>query len=127
LGNWAYQNVIELDRYSELIEQEQLPVFRGHVYNALELMTRDVLLGMKLLRFDRHSFQRRHGVDVVRFCEPAVARLEDEGFITVDDDAIVLTEKGILYGDHAGRILASSLESLANRNRGSSIVQSMSA
>lgn len=113
LNNWAYQNTNELDRYSTLLEEGQLPIFRGYVYNTLELMTRDVLLGMKLVRFDRNAFRRRYGVDIVRLCEPLVGQLQSEGFVAVDDNAIVLSDKGVLYGDYVGRVLAASLESLA--------------
>lgn len=114
LGHWAYQNTNELDRYSERVENGELPIFRGYLYNSLDLMTRDVILGMKLVRFDRAAFRARHGVDVVRLCGPTVAQLEEERFITVDDNAIVLSDRGILYGDYVGRTLASSLEALAN-------------
>jgi oxygen-independent coproporphyrinogen-3 oxidase len=114
LGNWAYQNTNELDRYSELLEQGTPPLFRGYVYNDLEMMTRDVILGMKLIRFDRRSFRKRHGLDLVKLCGPALQRLQEDEFITVDDDAIVMSRKGILYGDYVGRVLATSLESLAN-------------
>jgi oxygen-independent coproporphyrinogen III oxidase len=114
LGNWAYQNALEFDRYAEMIEQGELPIYRGYVYSALELMTRDVILGLKLVRFDRRAFRARHGLDVMRLCGPAIRKLEDEGFLTVDDDALVLSRKGILYGDYVGRILALALESLAN-------------
>ena len=113
LGNWAYQNAIELDRYSEHIENGALPIFRGYVYNALELMTRDALLGMKLARLDRRAFKVRHGVDLVRLCESTVGQLEEGGFITVDDDAIAMSNKGMLYGDYVGRVLAASLEAMA--------------
>jgi oxygen-independent coproporphyrinogen-3 oxidase len=114
LGNWAYQNTNDLKRYSELLEQKELPLFRGYVYNDLELMTRDVILGMKLIRFDRRSFRKRHGIDLARLCEPTLHRLQEDGFITIDDQAIVMTRKGILYGDYVGRVLAASLEALAN-------------
>ncbi len=114
LGNWAYQNTNDLEHYSELLEQGQLPLFRGYLYNGLELMTRDVILGMKLIRFDRRTFRKRHGIDLVRLCESVVQRLQEDEFITVEDDAIVLTRKGILYGDYTGRVLATALESLAN-------------
>jgi oxygen-independent coproporphyrinogen-3 oxidase len=103
-----------LARYSELVEKEKLPLFRGYIYNDLELMTRDVILGMKLIRFDRNRFRKRHGFDLARLCEPAVRQLQNDEFITVEDDAIVLTRKGILYGDYTGRVLATALESLAN-------------
>jgi oxygen-independent coproporphyrinogen-3 oxidase len=114
LGNWAYQNTNDLERYSESLEQKKLPLFRGYVYNDLESMTRDVILGMKLIRFDRRAFKKRHGLDLVRLCEPTLQRLQEDEFITVDDEAIVLSKKGILYGDYVGRVLAASLESLAN-------------
>src|SRR5262249_5882417 len=110
LANWGYQNTTDIGRYSEMLEQGELPIFRGYVYDDLELMTREVLLGMKLVRFDRRAFKERHGLDVVRLCGTAVRRLEDEGFVTVDDAAIELTSKGILYGDHAGRVMAAELE-----------------
>src|SRR5204863_9822378 len=73
-----------------------------------------LILGMKLVRFDRRAFRARHGLDVMRLCGPAIRKLEGEGFLTVDDDALVLSRKGILYGDYVGRILALVLESLAN-------------
>jgi oxygen-independent coproporphyrinogen-3 oxidase len=114
LGDWAYQNTIDLERYAELLQQGKLPVFRGYVYNDLELMTRDVILGMKLIRFDRGSFRKRHGVDLIRLCGTALQRLQDDEFITITDEAIMLSQKGILYGDYVGKVLAASLESLAN-------------
>lgn len=114
LGNWAYQNTTDLDRYAERIEQSELPIFRGHTYSSLDLMARDVLLGMKLVRFDRAAFKARHGIDLLRLCGPTIERLEEEQCIAVDDSAIVLSDRGILYGDYVGRTLAASLEALAN-------------
>src|SRR5205807_1030228 len=70
LGNWAYQNTNDLERYSEFLEQGTLPLFRGYVYNDLELMTRDVILGMKLIQLDRGAFRKRHGLDLARLCAP---------------------------------------------------------
>jgi len=113
LGNWAYQNTNEFNRYSDAIERGELPIFRAHISTALELMTRDVILGMKLIRFDRKAFKARHGLDVVRLCAATIEQLEADRFLTIDDDAIVLSDKGILYGDHVGRTLACSLEALA--------------
>jgi oxygen-independent coproporphyrinogen-3 oxidase len=113
LGNWAYQNTNEFDKYSESIERGELPIFRAHVSSALEIMTRDVLLGMKLIRFDRRAFKVRHGIDLVRLCMSTIEQLEAERFLAVEDDAVVLSDKGILYGDYVGRTLASSLEALA--------------
>lgn len=113
LGNWSYQNTNDLESYSNLLQERQLPVFRGYAYNSLELMTRDVILGMKLIRFDRAAFRKRHGLDLTKLCAPDLTRLEETGFLTIDDESILLTRKGILYGDYVGRVLAASLEMLA--------------
>jgi oxygen-independent coproporphyrinogen-3 oxidase len=115
LGAWAYQNTNDLQRYTELLDERKLPLFRGYAYNTLELMTRDVLLGMKLIRFDRGAFKSRYGLDVAMLCGPTLTRLQDTGFVSVDDQSIALTKKGILYGDYVGRVLAASLETLANQ------------
>jgi oxygen-independent coproporphyrinogen-3 oxidase len=113
LGNWAYQNTNDLESYSTLLQGGKLPIFRGYAYNSLELMTRDVILGMKLIRFDRVAFRKRHGFDLATLCSPELKRLEETEFLTIDDESIVLTKKGILYGDYVGRALAASLEMLA--------------
>jgi oxygen-independent coproporphyrinogen-3 oxidase len=112
LGNWAFQNAIDLPRYSEVVERGELPVFRGYVYSALELMTRDAILGMKLVRFDRAGFAKRHGFDLVRLCGATLETLEHDGFVTVGSDEVALTRKGILWGDYVGRTVAQALECL---------------
>jgi hypothetical protein len=77
-------------------------------------MTRDVILGMKLVKFDRRAFRTKYGIDLLKLVGAEIGRLEEEGFLTVKDDAIVLSSKGILYGDYVGRILALAMESQAN-------------
>jgi oxygen-independent coproporphyrinogen-3 oxidase len=113
LGDWAYQNTNELDRYVASVEAGELPIFRGYSYSSLDMMARDVILGMKLIHYSHREFRRRYGLDLLRLCREAVARLEGEGFVTVDEEHIHLTRKGILYGDYTGRCLAAALEDLA--------------
>jgi oxygen-independent coproporphyrinogen-3 oxidase len=112
LGPWAYQNTNELDGYLRSVEAGELPIFRGYVYSSLDLMARDVILGMKLIHYSHREFRRRYGLDLLRLCRDAITGLEREDFITVDEESIHLTRKGILYGDHVGRVLAAALEEL---------------
>jgi oxygen-independent coproporphyrinogen-3 oxidase len=76
------------------------------------MMTRDVALGMKLIRFDRREFKRRYGLDVVSLCRPTLDALVAEELVTVSDEALTLTPKGILWGDYVGHCLADALEHL---------------
>lgn len=110
MGTWAYQNTNEIDRYVASVEAGLLPVFRGYVYSSLDLMARDVILGMKLIRYSHREFKKRYGLDLLRLCRERIAELKDGGFITVDDENVSLTRKGILYGDYTGRVLADALE-----------------
>ena len=75
-----------------------------------DLMTRDVALGMKLIRFDRKEFKRRYGFDVVALCKSTVDALIAEDLLRVDENALELTHKGILWGDYVGHCLAEALE-----------------
>jgi oxygen-independent coproporphyrinogen III oxidase len=112
LRGHTLQNTSELPRYVSLIEDGKLPLARGHRLTARELMTRDVALGMKLIRFDRKEFQRRYGFDVVALCGPAVQTLAQEGLVTVENDTLSLTAKGLRWGDYVGHCLAAALESM---------------
>ncbi len=113
-GNWAYQNTTDIAQYQAQVEAGQLPVLRGLNLSALDVMVRDVVLGMKLLSLDVKDFRKRHGVDLKRLCEPALESLEAQDFIRVDDSTIELTRKGILYGDTVGKALGACLQELGS-------------
>lgn len=110
LRGHALQNTSEVQRYVALVEAGTLPLARGHRLTAREHMTRDVALGMKLIRFDRKEFQHRYGFDIVALCGSTVRALAEEGLVTVDRDALALTAKGIRWGDYVGHRLAFALE-----------------
>jgi oxygen-independent coproporphyrinogen-3 oxidase len=113
-GNWAYQNSTDISQYQAQVNEGRLPVLRGHTLSGLDLMVRDVVLGMKLLRLDVKEFRKRHGVDLKRLCAPALEDLERQDFIRVDETWVELTRKGILYGDTVGKALGACLQELGS-------------
>ncbi len=114
LGNFSVQNTSDLQKYSETLEAGELPIARGYYLGAKDLMARDVVLGMKLIHLDRKEFQQRYGFDLVRLCAPTVDELVEGDFITVTDERISLTRKGILWGDYTGRQLAAAVNAVAS-------------
>jgi oxygen-independent coproporphyrinogen III oxidase len=68
-----------------------------------------VVLGMKLICFDLRWFQQKHGFKLESLCAETLQALQADGFVTVEADHIRLTEKGMLYGDYAGKSLARTL------------------
>jgi oxygen-independent coproporphyrinogen-3 oxidase len=109
LGDYLFQNTNDEQNYMALLAEDQLPVSRGHHMTCLDTMIREVLLGMKLVRFDLRRFQSRYGFKLEKLCADVLDRLVDDGFITLAEDEIQLTNKGILYGDYSGKSLAKHL------------------
>lgn len=116
LGPWSYQNLNDVIKYCDAVEAGDLPIYRGFVYSSLDRMVRDVMLNMKLIHLNHQEFRERHGFDLLRLCEPTLKDLEEEELITVTDEAISLTDKGMVYGDSVGRRLGSALEQLGGRS-----------
>src|SRR5215472_18628747 len=62
-------------------------------------MAREVILGLKTLRFDRTAFEGRHGFDVMDLWAPQVEQLQKDGLLDVSDDALTITRKARAYVD----------------------------
>ncbi|HBE16232.1 MAG TPA: coproporphyrinogen III oxidase [Cyanobacteria bacterium UBA11149] len=112
LGDSVLQNTSDLEKYSEIIAAGELPLARGYNFTSLDKMVRDVLLGMKLLRFDLQKFKNQYGFRLESLCAAPLKDLKSEGFVVVSDEAIELTSKGILYGDFVGKTLSDYLKNM---------------
>jgi oxygen-independent coproporphyrinogen-3 oxidase len=109
LGNWLFQNTNDVEKYISLVNAGQNPISRGHEMTCLDGMVRDILLGLKLISLDLETFKNRYGIKLDVLCGSTMKQLESEGFITTSDSEIVLTSKGILHGDYAGKSLAKAM------------------
>lgn len=105
-----YQNTNNVDHYFSSLNEETLPIVRGYRLSSKDLILRDVLLGMKLQRFDRKYFHERHGFDICMVIPDTVEELRSKDFILLDDGAVTLGRKGIIYGDYAGKRMAYALK-----------------
>jgi oxygen-independent coproporphyrinogen-3 oxidase len=119
LGRWNYQNTNDIAAYSEIVEKGELPAFRGYTCTTFEMMVRDAVMGIKLIDLSHTRFRKKHGVDLRSVCAAELAELEEEGFVTVDEENISLTDHGTLYGDYVARVLEGSLKKLAGAASGS--------
>jgi oxygen-independent coproporphyrinogen-3 oxidase len=113
LDTHAMQNTSDLPRYLQALEAGELPLARGYRLSAREVMTREAVLGMKLIHLDLAAFQQRHGFDLARLCAPVVDELVKNDFVTIQERTLSLTRRGILWGDYVGRRLAACIEAMA--------------
>jgi len=112
LDNILFQNTNDEQKYADLVNDGELPVARGYELTSLDSIIRDVVLGMKMITFDLRRFQERHGFRLEALCAEPIAQLVAEGYITLSEDEIALTKKGLLYGDYSGKSLVKSLMEL---------------
>jgi oxygen-independent coproporphyrinogen III oxidase len=119
IGRWNYQNTNDIAAYTAAVERGELPAFRGYSCTTFDLLVREAVMGIKLVDLDHVRFRKRHGVDLRTVCADELAQLAEEGFLTVGERTISLTDRGILYGDHVGRSLEAALKRWSGAGSGS--------
>ena len=102
MGGVHYQNAHSWEAYLGLIqEKDSLPITRALATTPEELLTRELILQLKLGRIESGYFHERHGADIFERYGEAFASLEDEGMATVEKESgvVELTDKGLLRVD----------------------------
>jgi len=110
LNAYNYQNASIFDSYMALVNEEKLPVIRAFRLSSKDTVLRDILLGFKLYRFDRHHFASRHGFDFCHLIPGTIEELEGQDFIRLEPGSITLGDRGLLYGDYVGKRLAAAVK-----------------
>ena len=113
-GDCLYQNTNDEEKYIQQVEAGELPVQRGYPLTSLDNIIRDVVLGMKLVSFDLRWFQQKHGFKLESLCAETLHQLQADDFVALSENQIRLTEKGMLYGDYAGKSLTRALMAFYN-------------
>jgi oxygen-independent coproporphyrinogen III oxidase len=119
LGQWNYQNTSDINGYTEAVEKGELPAVRGYRNTSLDLMVRDAVMGIKLIHLNHLRFREKHGLDLLKVCAAELTQLEEEGFLTVGQENVSLTDFGIVYGDYVGRVLEGGFKKLGGASSGS--------
>lgn len=94
-----YQNNDELVPYMDTVNDGELPVKRALVPTEHQRLIREWILQMKEGRVPAKPFQQKFGVDPLKEFGQALKNQEAAGYLTVEDDAVVLTRKGLLQVD----------------------------
>src|SRR6266852_4594870 len=99
VGGTHFQNEHEFESYIAKLHQGMLPIFRALPTTEEERMIRELILQMKLGHVHRAYFQSKFGVDIQqRFAGP-LGKLQDGGFLSVDQNSLLLNRDGLLQVD----------------------------
>lgn len=94
-----YQNLAELEKYYAALEAGSLPLGRGYVATAHQLLVRELILLLKRGYLDRNYFQQKFGVDIVAQWADVWNRYAQQQYVNITDGAIELTRDGLLRVD----------------------------
>ena len=95
-----YQNVNEINQYTDAIAKGDLPIHRAHRTTHDERMIREFLLQMKLGKVSSQYFKDKFGVDLIARYSEQLAELKDEELLDYDAEGITLRRRGLLCVDN---------------------------
>lgn len=98
-GGFHMQNRISIETYQAAVDAGEIPVNRALSLTSRDRLVREFVLQLKLGRVPTALFQKRHGVDILKFFDSPLRTLTDEGFLHCDKEGVHLTRAGLLRVD----------------------------
>ncbi len=93
------QNVDTWEAYLEKLDKGELPIGRAFPTLERDRLIREIVLLLKTGHLDVPYFQQKYGVDIRDAFQPALAKLQEEGWLTVTGESIDTTREGLLQID----------------------------
>jgi oxygen-independent coproporphyrinogen-3 oxidase len=94
-----YQNEHEWESYCTPLESGQLPLQRGLQLTSHQALVRETILQLKHGHLDREYFRSKFNVDIAEHWSNLWEQYQQAGFAIVQEQQIVLTNKGLLQVD----------------------------
>jgi oxygen-independent coproporphyrinogen-3 oxidase len=126
VGATFSQNVKTLDEYYDLLNRGRLPVARGMALTRDDLVRRTVIMALMCqgsVTFE--SVDLAHLVEFKKYFAPelvALAAMQDQGLLTIDDAGIQVTELGWFFVRGVAMVFDKYLQANKNRARFSKII-----
>ena len=99
LSGLHFQNVDGWGEYLARVGAGELPVGRAFKTSERERLTRELILQLKLGRITGDYFRDKFGAEIFDDYAEPFARLERRQMLTLEEDAVRLTPRGLLQVD----------------------------
>jgi oxygen-independent coproporphyrinogen-3 oxidase len=99
IGGTHYQNFSDFEPYVTRVQANEFPISRALTPSSQERLIREFVLQLKLGHVSRAYFRQKFGVELTEHFAAALQRLQDWGFLSVQDDQILLNRDGLLQVD----------------------------
>ena len=87
------QNVKGVEEYQNLLENNILPVFRGHILNSEDLIVRKHILNI-MCRLETKDLKKDFDENTYHQLKSSLQELEEDGLIELTEDHLLVTETG---------------------------------
>lgn len=94
-----FQNEPHMDPYLTKLKNNELPISRAIKPTAEQLMIREFILQLKLGQVPCDYFQKKFQVNILDRFQKSLRNLADEEFLSLEENQIRLTRKGLLQVD----------------------------
>ena len=95
-----YQNLPEWKDYiGSLLDENKLPLARALVPTKHQLLIRELILQLKRGYLEAAYFRNKFDVDIFQEWQDVWQDYVEEEMLTLDDDRVTLTRKGLLHAD----------------------------
>ncbi|VAX39315.1 Radical SAM domain protein [hydrothermal vent metagenome] len=94
-----YQNYDHIEKYSEQVSKEVLPINRALKPTAHQTLIREFVLQMKEGVVVLEYFQNKFSINLLEEFATPLRNQEEAGYLVIEEDAIRLTRKGILQAE----------------------------
>ncbi|HLJ94303.1 MAG TPA: coproporphyrinogen-III oxidase family protein [Gemmataceae bacterium] len=93
------QNVDSWEQYVGMLDKGELPLNRALPVQPRELLIREMILQLKTGRLDLSYFRSKFGSDPAKDFPQEFGQLAQEGFLSLGEESIELTQAGLLQVD----------------------------
>lgn len=98
-NHYQYYNYADIEKYCESIKNDKLPIWKGVHLNKKERMARAMVMGIKSGVVSLKDFKRDFNEDALAVYEELLTFFQTIKLIHIENEAIKLTTKGVLFAD----------------------------
>jgi oxygen-independent coproporphyrinogen-3 oxidase len=99
LNNYQYYNVPNIQKYCDLLQKKQLPVWKGIQLSEEEQFARAMVLGMKSGKVNINKIENKFQMNIHEKYDSLLQNLQRLELLDEANGSICLSEKGVLFAD----------------------------
>lgn len=99
VNNYQYYNIPDIQRYCDLLQKVQLPVWKGIYLSEEERFARAMVLGVKSGKVNTNEIENKFKMNIREKYDSLLQKLEKLGLLDEVNGSICLSEKGVLFAD----------------------------